>query len=114
MSFKEKLQERIERNTVKIPNVSWTDSDGSVHTEDVVLKRSKLAFVGDWSRIYPPINEDGSINWINTIFGGTKNFIKTLLILGILAMFLIGFKEVFNSYEALKALCDPLLIKINP
>jgi hypothetical protein len=113
--LKPALQKRIETNAVKIPNVTWIDRSGIGHTEDVIIKRSRLPLVGDWARIYPPLNEEGKVNWVNTIFGGRKNFIKLLIVLGLIGMILFAFYEIFSQYEALKTLCDPYLnIKINP
>ena len=103
--FKERLQERIQKNATKIPNISWTEKNGTVHTEDIILKRSRIPLIGDWMRIYPPLNENGKANWINIIFGGKKNFIKLLLILGILALFMIGYYDVFHSYSVLQQTC---------
>jgi hypothetical protein len=108
-NFKRKIQERIERNGVKIPNVTYTDKKGIEHTEDIVLKRSNLPLIGDWSRIYPPIDEEGKIKWINLIIGGKKNLIKLIVVLGIVAMILFAFYEIFYQYEALKEICEPML-----
>ncbi len=118
--LKEALQEKIERNAVKIPNISWTDMKGKVHTEDVILKRSKFPLVGDWARIYPPVEELDEIDpktgkrkirtlWINTIFGGKKNLIKLLIILGLIGMVFFSVKDVITQYEALKESCEPFL-----
>lgn len=88
-NFKKKIQERIERNAVKIPSLTWSKGKGEnkrTHTEEVILKRSKMPLVGDWARIYPPINENGKINVFNLVFGGKKNFIKLLLIFFLLYM----------------------------
>lgn len=89
MGFKEKLQKKIEKNTVK-SELSWTDGSGDVHTEEVLLKRSRLPLIGDWGRIYPPIEErgDGSlkVNWANFFFGGKKNLIKLIIIFAILGL----------------------------
>ena len=110
MSFKEKLQERIAKNATKIPNISWTDNSGKVYTEDIILKRSKFPLIGDWARIYPPIDEDGKINWINAVFGGKKNFIRTIIFLGVVGLFLLGYYEVFSSFEAYKQSCIQIII----
>ena len=72
MGIKEILQNRIEKDAVK-STLSYTKRDGESITEEVLLKRSKLPLVGDWARIYPPLNEDGSWNLPNLIFGGKKN-----------------------------------------
>jgi len=101
MTLKENLQRKIEKNSVK-SIMTWTDKKGD-HTEEVIMKRSNTPLVGDWQRIYPPINEDGSWNWINTIFGGKKNLIKLIMVLGIMAMILFAFNEVFNGIEAFRS-----------
>lgn len=103
-----KLQERIERNSVKIPNLPWIKRNGEVITEDVILKRSGIPIIGDWGRIYPAVNEDGEPNKINIIFGGRKNFIKMMLFLILIALFLLGFYEIFQSFEAYKQSCLPV------
>lgn len=102
-NFKRALQERIERNAVKV-NLSWTDNSGVVHAEQVVFKRSKLPLIGDWGRIYPPIDENGRINVINAFLGGYKNLIKLLLVLGIIGAVFVAFRDIFNSYELLRNL----------
>jgi uncharacterized membrane protein YraQ (UPF0718 family) len=111
--LKPALQKRIETNAIKIPNVTWTDRKGNEHTEDIVIKHSRLPLIGDWSRIHPPIDEEGKINWINTIFGGKKNFIILLIILAIVAIVLLAFYEIFSQYEALKEFCEPYLSRTN-
>ena len=101
MSFKDRLQERIEKNSVK-SEMSWTDKNGNIYTEEVIMKKSSMPLVGDWNRIYPPIDENGSINWINTIFGGRKNLIKLIIIFTIILMVFLAFREVSLAYENLK------------
>ena len=122
-NFKRKLQERIEKNAVKIPQISYKDKEGT-YTEDIILKRSTFPsqfpavanLVGDWSRVYPPVEELNEIDpktgrikikvlWINVLFGGKKNLIKLLIVLGIVAMILLAFSQVFSDYEALKRVC---------
>lgn len=98
--FKERIQQKIEKNSVK-SNLIWTDKEGQVHEEEVILKRSQLPLVGDWGRIYPPVNEDGSWNIINLIFGGRKNFIKLLIILGLIAIVFYGFYDILAQCKAL-------------
>ena len=97
-SFKQKIQDRIENNTYK-SELTWEDKQGNRYTEEVLLKRSRIPVVGDWARIYPPVNEKGNINWINLIFGGKKNFIKLLLVLGIIALFIFGYIEAYTNYN---------------
>lgn len=107
--IKESLQKKIEKNAIKIPNATWTDRKGNIHTEDIIIKRSVIPLIGDWGRVYPLIDEYGKVNWINTIFGSKQNFIKLLIVLGIVALVLLAFAEFFNSYEALKQVCEPYL-----
>jgi len=102
MGIKEELKARIEKNAVKIPDLTWTDSSGNVHTDTILLKRSRLPLVGDWGRIYPPVNEDDSINWTNLIFGGRQNFFKMLLIFLILGLVFYQFVSLLGvSHEYL-------------
>jgi len=109
--FKENLQKEIEKNGVKIPNIVYT-KDGIEYTEDIILKRSNFPLIGDWSRVYPPVYEDenGNLKFhlINLIFGGKQNLIKLLVMLGIVAMVLLAFKEFFSQYEALKLACPQI------
>lgn len=108
-TLKKGLEERIKKNAVKLPNLSWTDRKGNIHAEEVVLKRSKMPLVGDWARIYPPINENGKVNWLNAIFGGKKNFIKILLFLILVGMFLYGYWQVFHSFELYRQSCVQII-----
>ena len=108
-TIKRKLQERYERTSVKIPNIKWTNRKGETFTEDIIVKRSRFPIIGDWGRIYPVLNEDGSWNWINSIFGGKKNFVKVLLVLGVIGLFLLGFYEVFKSFEIYRESCVPMV-----
>jgi len=113
MTFIERIQERIEKNTVK-SMLSWKDNDGTVHMEEVLLKRSKMPVMGDWARIYPPIDEAGKINWINLIFGGKRNLIKLIVVLAIVGMVLLQFKELFVHIEAIKSsICYQSCVDLN-
>lgn len=116
--FKDKirrgLQQRIEENSVVIPNLTYGDRKGKEHTEDIVVKRSLIPLVGDWARIYPPVDEYGKPNWVNIIFGGKKNLIKLVIMLFIITMMLLAFFDIFTQYEILKTACEPYLNKIAP
>ena len=107
--IKAKLLEKYEREAIKIPNLTWSKKNGESFTEDVVIKRSRLFWIGDWGRIYPLVDETGKWNWVNAIFGGYKNFIKTIIVLVIISLFFLGYYEVFSSFEAYKEAC--VLIK---
>lgn len=120
--LKKAIQKRIEKNAVK-SELTYTDSRGT-HTETVLLKRSRIPLIGDWGRIYPPINENGSINLINLVFGGKKNFLRLLIIMGLLAIiyfwatgiigagveYLNGDKYVIIERSAFNKFCSTNLI----
>lgn len=84
-NLKEKLLERTKKNAVK-SEMSWKDKKGIIHTEKVYMKRNSLPIIGDWARIYLPVNEDMSWNFPNLIFGGKKNLIKLLTIFVLLGL----------------------------
>ena len=115
--IKENWQKRIKRNAFKSTLV-YTNKKGvklmkeGVAFEDLpentkikeesYFKRSLLP-LGDWARIYPPLNEDGrKINWVNLIFGGRRNLIKLIIILGIIAMVFMQFYDNFILIESLR------------
>lgn len=89
--LKEDLIRKIERGSIK----------SELNGEIVYMKKSKLPLIGDWARIYPPINEDGTWNLTNFIFGGKQNLWKLLISIGIIAMVFFAFYEVLNGYEVL-------------
>ncbi len=95
--FRKKVQERIEKNAVKIPNLTYRDSKGKEHTEDIVLKRSGIPLIGDWARIYPVEDENGKPLWANIFFGGKKNLIKLLAIMGILFLLYTMFTGLLGA-----------------
>lgn len=109
--LKQNLLDRIERDAVKSEMTYHLTRDSEPITETVYMKRSKTPLTGDWQRIYPPVNEDGSWNIINLIFGGKKNLYRLLMIGGIIALVLFGFNTTFNYIEILKETCiQPILI----
>ena len=85
-NLKIKLQKKIEEDTVK----------SELKGEVVILKKSKMPLVGDWTRIYPPVNEDGSWNIPNLLFGGKKNLIRMLILLAVIAMVVWQFAENYS------------------
>ena len=102
-NLKVTMQKKIEKNSVK-SLMTWIDKDGIPHEEVVVMKRSQEPLVGDWARIYPPVNEDGSWNLTNLLFGGKKNLIKLIAILILVGLVLLGFYEAFQAYDALASM----------
>ncbi len=107
--IKKRIIEMIEKNSIKIPNATYTDRKGNQITEDIVVKRSLIPFIGDWSRVYPPLDEYNRINKVNLIFGGKKNLIKLLVVLTIIGLILFAFYEIFSQYDTLKTACEPYL-----
>ena len=103
--LKENLLARIERDAYKSEFTYKQKLDSKPITETVYMKRSNTPLTGDWQRIYPPVNENGSWNIINLVFGGKKNLIKLLFVSGLIALVLFGFNEVFNYIEVLKETC---------
>ena len=95
--FRRKVLANFER-TIKKSTFNWKDKKGVEHSEEVLFKKSKMPLVGDWGRVYPPINEDGSTNWVNLIIGGRKNLIKLLMIIAIVGMVILQF---FDNYALL-------------
>lgn len=109
--IKENWRKRIERNAFK-SNLTWKDTKGREHTELVYFKRSQIPVIdiGDWARIYPPVNEYNKISWTNLIFGGKKNLIKLIIIGVIVGSALLGFNALFNQIEYLKGLIPPQIL----
>ena len=100
MSFKEALQRKIEKNTVK----------SELHGEVVYLKKgSALSWmplgIGDWfsewRQIRPAVNEDGKISWINVLVGGWRNFWTLIIILAIVGLVFLQFADIFRYVETL-------------
>lgn len=96
---REKLQEMTERNAIKI------EAKGEI----VLLKHSAGIFkvfpligswMKEWHQFYPIINEDGSWNLVNALFGGRKNFVKLLTVLILVAMAFFGFYQITHGLQA--------------
>ena len=84
--LKQRMLDKIEVDAVK----------SELNKEVVYMKKSRMPLIGDWARIYPPVNEDGSWNIPNLLFGGKKNLIKLLIIVAIVGMVLLQFFENYN------------------
>lgn len=96
MTFKDKLKEKTYSNS-HILNLTYKDKKGNEKTEEVILKRSN-SFLGDWKKIYPVINKDGSVNWINFVFGGWKNFIKMSFVMILILYVFFGYLGEARQY----------------
>ena len=108
--LKEVMLERQERDSVKsMMTYRPKKKEEQTITEEVIMKRSKLWLVGDWGRVYPPVNENGTWNIANLLFGGRKNLIKLLIIGAIVAMILFEFSNLFNYMETLKDSYQPTI-----
>ena len=109
--LKKKLMERQERDSVKSElTYKPNKNNEKTITEQVILKRSKLPFIGDWGRVYPPVNEDGSWNISNLLFGGRKNLIKLIMFGIVIAMILMGYNELFSYIRVLEETCSPVIL----
>lgn len=94
-SLKEWVQRKIEKGAIK----------SYINGEEVILKKSKMWVLGgDWSQIHPPVNEDGSINYVNFIFGGWRNLKLLIISLVLVGLVLLGFHEVFQTHNTLISL----------
>lgn len=90
MGLKQWMQKKIEKGAIK------SELDG----EEVYMKKSGF-LIKDWHRFYPPVNEDGSWNWINLLFGGKRNLLRLVIILLIVFMALYGIYEILQGTYAL-------------
>ena len=97
MTFKESLLARQERNAVV----------STIAGEKVYLKKG--GFFKEWGQVYPLMDEQGKVNWMNVVFGGWKNLVKLVIVLGIVGMVLFQFKTNFQYISALKEICEPCL-----
>ncbi|HED05838.1 MAG TPA: hypothetical protein ENI61_04045 [Ignavibacteria bacterium] len=94
--LKEKLLERIEKNSIKV----------NVDGEIIYLKKSK--YPTNWHVIYPPVNpETKKWDMLNLVFGGKGNAIKTLLVGVIIVTLSLGVMDIVNSYNA--TLSNPIV-----
>lgn len=102
--FKEDLMKRIEKNSFK-QELTWTDKEGNTFSDLVYLKKSRIPIIGDWTRIYLPVNpETMKLNKMNFFFGGKGNLIKLLIYLGIVAVFFLAYWEISSQYNYLRNL----------
>ena len=108
--LKQKLLDRIERDAVKSVMTYHPTRDAEPITETVYMKRSKTPLTGDWQRIYPPVNEDGSWNIVNLVFGGKKNLMKLVYVGSLIALVLFAFNELFNYIDVLKETCPQQIL----
>ncbi len=92
-NLKEKMLLRIERDCVK------SELGGNI----VYLKKSHFPLIGgEWQEINPPVNEDGTWNIINLIFGGKRNLTILTVILLIFGMVASQFYTNFAYVESLR------------
>ena len=99
MSLIENLQRKLEKNCIK----------SELHGETVYLGKgsvlSWIPIVGDWfsewGQVHPPVDENGNPLWANIIFGGWRNLIKLLIVMGLIAMAFYGVYEMVSSLQAI-------------
>jgi hypothetical protein len=86
---------RIERDCVK------SELGGRV----VYLKKSRMPLVGgEWKEVNLPVNENGSWNIPNLIFGGKRNLVILIFFLVIAGFVFLQFKQNFDYIEELRNL----------
>ncbi len=91
--LKKSMLERIERDSVK----------SIMGNEVVYVKKSKMPLIGgDWQQIHLPVNEDGTWNWTNLIFGGKRNLKILLALIIIVGMVVFQFYTNFDYIETLR------------
>lgn len=106
--LKQNMLSRIEKDCVK----------SIIHGRVAYLKKSAGVFelvrgfpglkgfvqsMKEWQEINPPINEDGSWNIKNAIFGGKKNLMLLIAMLIIVGMVIFQFWINFDYIETLKS-----------
>lgn len=67
----------------------------TVNGEKVYLKKDALG----WRVVHPIKNSDGSINWMNLLFGGKSNLLTIIFIIIIFAGLYFGIKNMFDSCQ---------------
>ena len=88
MGIKEKMLERIEKNSIKV----------NVRGENIYLKQSGM--FKEWHVIYPPVNPETS-KWdiTNLIFGGKSNAVRTFIVGVLILLLIFGVSEIVKSYN---------------
>jgi hypothetical protein len=87
MGFKEWYFSRLKKRTV----ISYLNGEKVYLAKGSIIPTNKMK---EWSQIYPAVDEEtGKVIWVNLIFGGWRNLIKLLVILGIATLVLLQFKE---------------------
>jgi len=96
MGFKEWMHKRIEKDAV----VSYLDG------KKVILKKSSVPIIGgEWKEIHPPLDENGRWNYINLIFGGWRNFVTLLIVLGLVGLFVMQYLDAIHLIKQLQETC---------
>lgn len=92
--FNEGLKRSIFEKTAK--NTIESELEG----ERVLMKYGGLPGLKDWHRIYPPVIEvDNKLKWIpiNLVFGGRRNFVRLLYIIGFILIAFYGVSNLFHQ-----------------
>lgn len=75
-------------------------------TETIELNGEKIHLKKDYFGyriIHPYRNEDGTINWLNLLFGGKKNLVSLILYMLIVFLFYMGINEIISAYKIIAA-----------
>lgn len=65
--------------------------------EKLYLKRDGLG----WRIVQPLKNPDGTINWVNFLFGGARNLLYLILILVVIGLFFYGHYEITKNMRGI-------------
>lgn len=64
--------------------------------------------------VHPAINEDGSWNWMNFLFGGKKNLFKLIGYIGLAILIYLAMNELIANYKFIaENPCDFCSLEIN-
>ncbi len=65
-------------------------------------EKEKIYFKKDWAGyriVYPIKNKDGSINWLNLLFGGKRNIVFMILLLLVLGTIMFAYSHDIKQYK---------------
>jgi hypothetical protein len=59
-------------------------------------------FLG-WRVVHPVRNENGTMNWMNFMFGGKRNLVVLIILALIFGILYVGVSELINNYKDIAA-----------
>ena len=73
--------------------------DVEIDGKKIYLKKRMFGY----KIVYPIRNEDGSINWINLLFGGWGNLVKLLFYIGFAVLLYFGIHQLMGNCQYIAA-----------